>query len=851
MNLLKNMKILFTILLVFFILGKTNVYSSASPEGKEELGDILAGVGTPRTPSQDSFPDDDRTGARADSPNSIDVAFLYESDASADSETEGATFSEYISETENSLNDAETRKMVEELNQRLAHETGAERDFPHLYIAHYRGLTYLRDRFVRPHERRMHYRTSHARRTTYSPAVYDKSHVSYGTPEPQEKQVESSVEDITDKFEQLSVTTPVPTYWKTSTKRLFSSPLHRHHQRASNTYDAYHKEAVGRDQEELGHFDSPESPYVAAADGPYHALRYAFGLKLPECQRPFAFRPDYDQRTGYPRHHHMGKVLIFVHSLPEYLQEEAAHVPTLCALAEISAQTRSLDESETTFRTFVRGKYIVFEEIARVPSLAEYRSHYQRRYGLTKRLFNNRRKAILEARDEKEKKAAEEELCDRIAEYQARRLLRRAKEYVEARKGKLVYKKVPDGYDVTPPDLHLARKLHKENFETKQKEIKTLQSLQREPQTLAESPLPRRQLFSVQEEEKIHFYSDEPRLYFSVDEHIDTLLARLSSHRNNRFIRRFLIRDMRADWGDFQKVIHEEEKLEPTDDFLLKRTTFKRYLRNFSQWHRGLSGTGMIEALTYLWRLDRQTPFHIWTEGLTPHCLQQDHVIGPERSQDTLHVLKVTSHARTLDYLLLQLLHSTTPLESLSFEDSQGPSRLHPTAETEEEAFESISLQEAEEKGAIGPRSIEGWDLHDVEDLGNCFYEAVGDQLQLSNHAYLQSIPETTLLRDSLRLRVQGDTFRDREWADNETIDEFVKRFPDCILAVVDTRYPERGFTCYFFDGEIVRAYMPDATGALPLGRHILRIAFTGNHFLSVRAHPALEHGLVQEVFKF
>jgi hypothetical protein len=148
------------------------------------------------------------------------------------------------------------------------------------------------------------------------------------------------------------------------------------------------------------------------------------------------------------------------------------------------------------------------------------------------------------------------------------------------------------------------------------------------------------------------------------------------------------------------------------------------------------------------------------------------------------------------------------------------------------------SLKDEEGKGNIGPRLIPGWELEDVEDRGNCFYDAVGLQMEKINHSILSEIEETTLLRDLLRSRVQGEQFKDLEWADHIQIDSFVKMF-DVILAVADTRTPEVGFTYYFLrDGEVITK-MPGVNEIfLPQRKQILKIATIGNHFLSVINHP-------------
>lgn len=149
------------------------------------------------------------------------------------------------------------------------------------------------------------------------------------------------------------------------------------------------------------------------------------------------------------------------------------------------------------------------------------------------------------------------------------------------------------------------------------------------------------------------------------------------------------------------------------------------------------------------------------------------------------------------------------------------------------------SIEFAMKQGAVGPRLIPGWELHDVEDEGNCFYDAIAHQMQLIKHPFLNEVPSTTLPRDSLRLRLQGVDFKDKEWAEDQHIDQFVKSFNDIILAVVDTRAPENGFTYYYMnvDGEVV-THAPDNKLPLP-PKNIIRLAATGNHYLSIVSYPS------------
>lgn len=179
-----------------------------------------------------------------------------------------------------------------------------------------------------------------------------------------------------------------------------------------------------------------------------------------------------------------------------------------------------------------------------------------------------------------------------------------------------------------------------------------------------------------------------------------------------------------------------------------------------------------------------------------------------------------------------------TPIDSLSNKGKE-LRELSIGSDTDDiEIAKKQSLKNAEGSGNIGPREIPGWELEDVEDRGNCFYDAVGLQMEKINHSIVLKLAGTTLLRDLLRSMVQGKQFKDQEWADHIQIDSFVKMF-DVILAVVDTRIPEVGFTYYFLKGREVMTKMPGINEILlPQEKQTLKIATTGNHFLSVVNHP-------------
>ncbi|MBY0545251.1 MAG: hypothetical protein K2Q14_06875 [Gammaproteobacteria bacterium] len=141
--------------------------------------------------------------------------------------------------------------------------------------------------------------------------------------------------------------------------------------------------------------------------------------------------------------------------------------------------------------------------------------------------------------------------------------------------------------------------------------------------------------------------------------------------------------------------------------------------------------------------------------------------------------------------------------------------------------------------GLIGPRGIEGFALQDVDDKGNCFYEAIVDQMRLTGHVFIKETPEGTALHDRLRVLIQEKAFCDREWAGDEEFFKLVRKL-DVVLGVIDTRYPEAGYT-YYYQNDQNEVHTERVESPRLPEKPIFKIAATGNHFLSVRSEPVVE----------
>lgn len=157
------------------------------------------------------------------------------------------------------------------------------------------------------------------------------------------------------------------------------------------------------------------------------------------------------------------------------------------------------------------------------------------------------------------------------------------------------------------------------------------------------------------------------------------------------------------------------------------------------------------------------------------------------------------------------------------------------TEVTDVEKAIQASLKAAQARDEIGPKELPSWDFEDVEGKGNCFYLAVIKQLQKIQHPFLMEVPDGTEPHDSLRLRIQGRDFEDKEWATDDQINTLVTIF-DIMVAILDTRAP-LGYEYRYNTASGISIKFDKKH--LPPEKPLIKIACTGAHYLSIQREPA------------
>lgn len=134
------------------------------------------------------------------------------------------------------------------------------------------------------------------------------------------------------------------------------------------------------------------NPLVSCSDELLHGAKYAFGRKNYGSES-ITLTPDYDV-NGKPRHPYLGRIFGII------LKDENMESTHIYGVVpnhnegNIKIKTHYsnniLSEREVSVVGSIPGESVVFSQLARVPSFNhEYREYYGRKYGLSKRRFDN------------------------------------------------------------------------------------------------------------------------------------------------------------------------------------------------------------------------------------------------------------------------------------------------------------------------------------------------------------------------------------------------------------------------------------------------------------------------------
>ncbi|MCE5317444.1 MAG: ankyrin repeat domain-containing protein [Parachlamydia sp.] len=196
------------------------------------------------------------------------------------------------------------------------------------------------------------------------------------------------------------------------------------------------------------------NPFVSCGNTPFHALKYAYGIKPYQENKENRLRPRWN-REGVAERPYSGKVYLSLHPLEDFGPNGPLDVPSLYFQGMINLPARILNERESTHPAYIPANRVVHTYIAKYPSFDKpYKSIYLYKYGLKKTVYESLRRLILKyAPHTPAQKAVKAMLGEYLCAYHEVRLQEKALELLkDIHPGSvLIYRSEIGGFTLTRP----------------------------------------------------------------------------------------------------------------------------------------------------------------------------------------------------------------------------------------------------------------------------------------------------------------------------------------------------------------------------------------------------------------
>ena len=226
----------------------------------------------------------------------------------------------------------------------------------------------------------------------------------------------------------------------------------------SANYSAF-PERIAADLQKAGNsffklfLDSSERPLLSTADIPYHALKYAYGLKLYEGYQTLRLSPRW-RADGQAERPYSGKVYVSLHPLSDYTDFNPSHVTSMFKKGLLKLTSIISAERETSFLGFLHKDRVAIQYVAKYPSFkGKYKSVYEYKYGVNKVLYE-KIKSGFESFDvhSQERENLELMLGEYLCAYQEVRLIDKANRKAEKSGKVLIYRNENGKFSLYHPE---------------------------------------------------------------------------------------------------------------------------------------------------------------------------------------------------------------------------------------------------------------------------------------------------------------------------------------------------------------------------------------------------------------
>lgn len=258
------------------------------------------------------------------------------------------------------------------------------------FVAQYRGVTYFLDKWNQT-TRKNHREIDETFECYYSEAVYHAAgyvpmNQFFKTKEqPVKEQQKLYSKAVILKGKMISLqTTKAPASYKNKTYNNFKLLLQETY---TNNYTEF-KNLITNNKLLKKILVNEGNPFVSTADTPYHALRYAYGMKAYPRQKEFRLQPRWN-KEGKAERPYIGKCYAFLIPINDFnLLENPSHLVSQNWQGELSVPNHIVAERETSFDAFIDKDKIFLQHMAKFPSFnMPFHKSFILKYGLDEPLY--------------------------------------------------------------------------------------------------------------------------------------------------------------------------------------------------------------------------------------------------------------------------------------------------------------------------------------------------------------------------------------------------------------------------------------------------------------------------------
>lgn len=323
------------------------------------------------------------------------------------------------------------------------------------YVAQYRGITYLTSKWNQQ-SRRSHRQDNEVGKAQYSSSVLAEQGIEIYRDYDQAKRL---IIEKNEKLEQaaktlheilLTLREPRPcTFGGYS----YSNLAYLLQNIYTQDYDHFHQ-IIKTDPLLSSVLLNTYNPHISTGDTPYHAMKYASGIKPYKNHENERLRPRWKQ-NGKAERPYSGVTYTSLHPITDYDNNGPLHLISLNRKGEVKIKNELtiIAERESCFPAYIPENRIIHKQVVKYPSFKKiYKEIYLLKYGIDEQFYYKLKELRDKASPHSEamtrfKKLLGEWLCS----FHEVRLIDFARKEAQRRNGVLVYRNADGGFSFMPP----------------------------------------------------------------------------------------------------------------------------------------------------------------------------------------------------------------------------------------------------------------------------------------------------------------------------------------------------------------------------------------------------------------